>query len=50
MYFGTVQLVLNELYQFTEGTGTDNSTLPCIALTRPPNYLLKEHFIFLLLS
>lgn len=50
MYFGTVQLVLNELHQFTEGTGTDNSALLCIALAGPPNYLLKEHFIFLLLS
>lgn len=47
MYFGTV---LNELHQFAEGTGTDSSGLFCRALTGPPNYLLKEHFIFLLLS
>lgn len=50
MYTGTVRPVPKELQQFTEGTGTDNSALLRIALTGPPNYLLKEHFIFLLLS
>lgn len=50
MYIGMVWLVPKELHQFTEGTGTDNSALLHIALTGPPNYLLKECFIFLLLS
>lgn len=50
LYIDTVWLVLQELHHFTEGTGIDNSTLLHIALTGPPNYLLKERFIFLLLS
>lgn len=50
LYIGTVWLVLQELHHFTEGTGIDNSTLLRIALTGPPNYLLKERFIFLVLS
>lgn len=50
MYIGTVQLVPKELHQFIEGTGTDNSALLRMVLTGPPNYLLKERFIFLLLS
>lgn len=50
MYIGTVQPVPKEPHQFTEGTGTDNSALLRIALTGPPNYLLKEGFIFLLYS
>lgn len=50
MYTGKVQLVPKELHQLTEGIGTDNSTLVPVALTGHPNYLLKVHFIFLLLS